>query len=71
MLVYSFGFDRHTYVTIVYKIKSQRTPGEQSVNVREQRLKRDSVGVHIVLDAYHHPDVAKPLFIRQNYDIIL
>ena len=65
------------YVTIVYKIKSQRTPGEQSVNVREQRLKRDrnvfkmSVAVVLVFTLCWMPTTIRMLLSLYSSDKIM
>ncbi|XP_022806988.1 RYamide receptor-like [Stylophora pistillata] len=46
------------YITIVYKIKSQKTQGEQTVNVREQGLQRErnvlKTSVAVVFQYFQH-----------------
>ena len=65
------------YVTIVLKIKSQKIPGEQSVNVREQRLKRDrnvlkmSVAVVLVFTLCWMPTAIRMLLSFYSSDKIL
>ena len=65
------------YVTIVLKIKSQKIPGEQSVNVREQRLKRDrnvlkmSVAVVLVFIVCWMPTTIRMLLSFYSSDKIM